>query len=68
MLLVSTTKTLTTSQVSNLAAIPVIAITQIVIGAALGKLAAAAVQGRLPLTRCVSAAVEPAVIAQGVSH
>lgn len=51
MLLASTTKTLTNTQSSNLIALPIIAVVQIAIGAAFGRWAAAAVEGRLWLTR-----------------
>ena len=51
MLLASTTKTLTNTQSANLMAIPIIAVAQIALGAAFGRWAAAAVEGRLWLTR-----------------
>jgi hypothetical protein len=51
MLLASTTKTLASCQPANLIGIPIIAVLQIALGAMFGRLAAAAVEGRLPLTR-----------------
>jgi hypothetical protein len=46
MLLASTTKTLASTQSANLLAIPAIAVTQIALGALMGRWAAAAVQGK----------------------
>jgi hypothetical protein len=51
MLIASTTRTLTNCQAANLIGIPCIAVAQIAMGAVFGKLAAAAVEGRLPVTR-----------------
>jgi hypothetical protein len=51
MLLASTTKTLVNCPPANLVGIPIIAVLQIALGAMFGRLAAAAVEGRLPLTR-----------------
>lgn len=51
MLLASTTKTLTAAQPANLLAIPAIAVAQIALGALFGRWAAAAVQGKLVVTR-----------------
>jgi hypothetical protein len=51
MLLASTTKTLANCQPANLIGIPIVAVSQIALGALFGRLAAAAVEGRLPLTR-----------------
>lgn len=51
MLLASTTRTLANTQAANLIAIPCIAVAQIALGALFGRWAAAAVEGRLPITR-----------------
>lgn len=51
MLLATTAKTLVNCQATHLIGIPLVAVMQIALGALFGRWAAAAVEGKLPLTR-----------------